>query len=746
MRQLWQDVEMIASLEEFLRAELPDRQKRLDAIRGTIGEVLASFGNMFDATRKQWPYKVSESHPAEALKLSHSTNAMVLFMLRIMNGSLIPEAWDRVALIPPLLARAGQGFGLSKSLTDAMEATKTTLTQALEKDARTSSGTFGEDDPMTLCWLLESGVALTDAHLVRVEAFVKETLANPNQYRLNPNGNSAAPHAFPMLRVAQLERKLRVMGRSKCSLAEAQEWFSSRLHLHLSYSAIPDSTFDAPELIFALEGLLVCDPHTDGLGRVVGRAVEVLRDKQQHNPNLRPYRPFVSDEKGLALLPLTIEVFNSLLRVVERLAGSDIHQLGQVTQIFDRYADWVLGQRQDVHINEKIKVSGWNSEHTHTAGLLHVWETSQVLVFLAHYARWLNVGLQSSAIASANFTVGSHKIKGFMPKSVAQCAAAESAAKHPAYRQIFDRFISPRMPAAVGEPQFSALLYGPPGTGKSTFAEFLAAHLGWELITITPSDFIVRGGEMVEARAKAIFRALDLLEEKVVLFDEIDRLILDRESDGYSNQADIFQFMTPSMLPKIARLRERRACIFLVGTNYAERIDPAIKREGRIDTQILVQLPDLRKRRELICMQLASRAVSIYRSRNRKTGELTSAELTEAAKAYGLESIAELALARSHSVAHVAPSNETSLELVARETVLLNIKSITQRAAAAFAAHDSVADGLAQLMTDVTYPAGDVTLESYKSRMAKRDGFRAPTEEYQSLVELVTEAGKPSAP
>ncbi|HYT52567.1 MAG TPA: AAA family ATPase [Gaiellaceae bacterium] len=65
------------------------------------------------------------------------------------------------------------------------------------------------------------------------------------------------------------------------------------------------------------------------------------------------------------------------------------------------------------------------------------------------------------------------------------------------------------------------LLYGPPGTGKSTIARKLARKLGFELITVTPSDFIATGGEAVEARANAIFRVLEEQRDAVVLFDEI---------------------------------------------------------------------------------------------------------------------------------------------------------------------------------------------------------------------------------
>jgi len=94
-----------------------------------------------------------------------------------------------------------------------------------------------------------------------------------------------------------------------------------------------------------------------------------------------------------------------------------------------------------------------------------------------------------------------------------------------AYHEIERDFVLPRLPAANGTdrpaPLFSMLLYGPPGTGKSTIARKLARKLGFELITVTPSDFIATGGEAVEARANAIFRVLEEQRDAVVLFDEI---------------------------------------------------------------------------------------------------------------------------------------------------------------------------------------------------------------------------------
>jgi len=151
----------------------------------------------------------------------------------------------------------------------------------------------------------------------------------------------------------------------------------------------------------------------------------------------------------------------------------------------------------------------------------------------------------------------------------------------------------------------SLLLYGPPGVSKTTLATAIAKELretdpDWEFVYLSPSDFISRGEAGIEERAKNIFKALAGLRKCVIFFDEIDRLILDRESSAYGAQGDMFQFMTPSMLTKLHDLRKEEKSVFIIATNFSERIDPAIKREGRIDQPILVLPYDLESRAEQI--------------------------------------------------------------------------------------------------------------------------------------------------
>lgn len=169
-------------------------------------------------------------------------------------------------------------------------------------------------------------------------------------------------------------------------------------------------------------------------------------------------------------------------------------------------------------------------------------------------------------------------------------------------KQIYSRLESDFVvPWISGKPNnFSMLLYGPPGTGKSTVAKNLAKVLEMPLITVTVSDFLGSGGANVEARAKAIFQTLEAQDRCVILFDEIDSFLLDRDSNLYRDQDSLFQFLTPGMLTKINDLRGRKRSIFIIATNYANRIDPAIKRTGRVDKQYLLPLPNAKRRLEIM--------------------------------------------------------------------------------------------------------------------------------------------------
>lgn len=141
-----------------------------------------------------------------------------------------------------------------------------------------------------------------------------------------------------------------------------------------------------------------------------------------------------------------------------------------------------------------------------------------------------------------------------------------------------------RLPAKVPT---SLILFGPPGTSKTELASQIAKRLGWPLLSIDPSHFIGSGMDRVYAEADRIFTMLAIAERIVVLLDEFDEMVRERES-----APDVLsRFLTTAMLPKLVTINRNRRLIFVVATNHIEQFDIAISRPGRFDLLLQVMPP-----------------------------------------------------------------------------------------------------------------------------------------------------------
>jgi hypothetical protein len=268
---------------------------------------------------------------------------------------------------------------------------------------------------------------------------------------------------------------------------------------------------------------------------------------------------------------------------------------------FRAYASWLLSEKEEVVKGGKEFV-GWRTEYEEkgSLGKIHLWYTSHVLVFLAFYHSLLRRKIGSDGAVAAGLQV-EPPAEADPNYWLQEPLSGGEGGHYAVIAKIDEAYIRSREnPANESKAPRSIVLYGPPGTGKTTLARNLAASLNRSLATVTVSDFLGAGALEIENRAKSIFEVLRSQEDMVVLFDEIDAFLLDRNTARYGAQDSIFQFMTPGMLTKLQDLRKAEGCIFIIATNYFERIDGAIKRPGRIDERLLLSLPDRQQRRELL--------------------------------------------------------------------------------------------------------------------------------------------------
>ena len=143
------------------------------------------------------------------------------------------------------------------------------------------------------------------------------------------------------------------------------------------------------------------------------------------------------------------------------------------------------------------------------------------------------------------------------------------------------------------------LLVGPPGTGKTLLARAIAGEAGVPFFTISGSDFVEMFVGVGASRVRDMFEQGKKNAPCIIFIDEIDAVGRHRGA-GLGGGNDEREQTLNQLLVEMDGFDGNEGVIVIAATNRPDVLDPALLRPGRFDRQVVVDLPDLRGREQIL--------------------------------------------------------------------------------------------------------------------------------------------------
>ena len=264
-------------------------------------------------------------------------------------------------------------------------------------------------------------------------------------------------------------------------------------------------------------------------------------------------------------------------------------------------SDRALFDRKGVDYNPETPTTNW------LVGLIPLFLPFMIIIGFF----WWMARRQQSQMGGI-MSIGRSKAKTYSSErpgtTFADVAGYESVKKE--ITEVVDFLKNPGKFAEIGAriPK-GVLLVGPPGTGKTLIARAVAGEAGVPFLSVTGSDFMEMFVGVGASRVRDLFNEARKMGRAIIFVDEIDSIGRKRGA-GLGGGHDEREQTLNQMLSEMDGFEATEGIVMMAATNRPDILDPALLRPGRFDRQVVVPLPELDDRKEILKVHIKHKKIA----------------------------------------------------------------------------------------------------------------------------------------